>query len=113
MDFFCSRRARRGISLRCKEILAGAVTRLARRVARSLGRRECGICVEDTSAYSNADGPTFRMTKTDGTVYDMLLDGPASLCYCRGFERFGMSVQGGKGCKHIAALNKLQQLGKL
>jgi hypothetical protein len=72
------------------------------------GRKETGYMVEETSAYTNADAPTFRLTKTDGTVYDVLLDGPASLCDCKGFERFGM-CKDGRGCRHIAALTVLRQ----
>jgi hypothetical protein len=76
------------------------------------GSKTDGYMVEDTSAYNNADSPTFRLTKTDGTQYDVLLDGPGSLCDCKGFERFGM-CKDGKGCRHVAALTKLHQLGKV
>jgi hypothetical protein len=76
------------------------------------GRQTDGYMVEDTSAYTNADGPTFRLTKTDGTQYDVLLDGAGSLCDCLGFERWGMGKEG-KGCRHIAALAKLRQLGRV
>src|SRR5215469_7315873 len=77
------------------------------------GRKETGYMVEDTSAYSNADASTFRLTKTDGTVYNVMLDGPASLCDCIGFERRGMNTKDGKGCKHVAALTLLRQLAKV
>ena len=77
------------------------------------GAKTDGYLVEDTSAYNNADAPTFRLIKTDGTVHDVLLDGPGSLCDCLGFEHRGMHTKDGKGCRHIAALTKLQQLGKL
>jgi hypothetical protein len=73
------------------------------------GHKTDGYTVEDTSAYNNADLPTFRLIKTDGTVHDVLLDGPQSLCDCKGFERFGM-CKDGRGCRHIAALTKLRQL---
>jgi hypothetical protein len=77
------------------------------------GNKTDGYMVEDTSAYTNADAPTFRLTKTDGTQYDVMLDGPDSLCDCKGFEHRGMQINDGKGCKHIAALTKLHQLGKV
>ena len=77
------------------------------------GKKTVGYMVEDTSVFTNADASTFRLTKTDGTVYNVLLDGPASLCDCLGFEHGGMNTQDGKGCKHIAALTLLRQLGKV
>jgi SWIM zinc finger len=77
------------------------------------GKKTDGYQVEDTSAFNNADAPTFRLTKTDGTIYSVLLDGPASLCDCKGFERFGMQTKDKLGCKHVAALTKLHQLGKI
>jgi hypothetical protein len=42
-----------------------------------------------------------------------MLDGPASLCDCIGFEHRGMNTKDGKGCKHVAALTILRQLGKV
>ncbi|HEY7327881.1 MAG TPA: SWIM zinc finger family protein [Gemmataceae bacterium] len=77
------------------------------------GKKTDGYQLEDTSAYNNADSPTFRLTKTDGTVYNVLLDGPASLCDCKGFEHRGMQTKDGKGCKHVAALSKLKEMGKI
>lgn len=77
------------------------------------GNKTDGYMVEDTSAYTNADSPTYRLTKTDGTVYDVLLDGPGSLCDCIGFEHRGMNIKGGCGCKHIAALTKLHSMGRI
>jgi hypothetical protein len=77
------------------------------------GKKTDGYMVEDTSAYTNADASTFRLTKTEGTVYNMMLDGPASLCDCIGFEHRGMNTKDGKGCKHVAALTLLRQLGKV
>jgi hypothetical protein len=73
------------------------------------GRQETGYMVEDTSAYTNADASTYRLTKTEGTVYNVLLDGPGSLCDCIGFENRGMGTKDGKGCKHVAALTTLRQ----
>ncbi|MHB1421869.1 MAG: hypothetical protein ACYC3I_01475 [Gemmataceae bacterium] len=55
----------------------------------------------------------FTLTKADGTQYNVLLDGVDSLCDCIGFMHRGMNIKGGKGCKHLAALAKLRQLGKL
>jgi hypothetical protein len=75
------------------------------------GKKTDGYMVEDTSAYTDAS--TFRLTKTDGTVYNVMLDGPASLCDCIGFEHRGMNTKDGKGCKHVAALTILRQLGKV
>jgi hypothetical protein len=77
------------------------------------GRKTDGYMVEDTSAYTNADASTYRLTKVDGTQYNVLLDGPGSLCDCLGFEHRGMHTKDGKGCKHIAALATLKQIGKL
>lgn len=79
------------------------------------GKRTIGYTVVDTTAYHNTDEHvrSFQLTKPDGTTYDVLLDGPASQCDCIGFEYRGMNIKGGCGCKHIAALTKLQQLGKL
>ncbi len=77
------------------------------------GKKTDGYQVEDTSDYTNADGRTFRLTKTNGEQYDVLIDGPSSECTCIGFEHRGMDIRGGSGCKHIAALTKLQQLGKI
>jgi hypothetical protein len=69
--------------------------------------------VEDTSAYTNSDAFTYRLTKVYGTQYNVLLDGPASLCDCVGFEHRGMNTKDGRGCKHIAALEKLRQLNRI
>jgi hypothetical protein len=59
----------------------------------------------------------FRLTKADrgdgaGEVYDVLLDGPKSLCGCKGFERHGM-CKDGKGCKHIAGCQAAVTAGQL
>ena len=77
------------------------------------GRKETGYMEEDTSAYTNANASTFRLTKTDGTVYNVLLDGSASLCDCLGFEHGGMNTKDRKGCKHIEALTLLRQLKRI
>lgn len=78
-------------------------------------RKSIGYIVEETTHSHNADEHvrSFRLTKPDGSTYDVLLDGPGSQCDCIGFEHRGMNIQSGKGCKHIAALNKLASLGKL
>ncbi|MGH7169719.1 MAG: hypothetical protein ACRELF_13040 [Gemmataceae bacterium] len=55
----------------------------------------------------------YQLTKNDGTVYNVLLAGSDSLCDCKGFEHRGMQTKDGKGCKHVASLTALQQLGKL
>ena len=77
------------------------------------GAKTDGYTVEDRSGYHNGDGAVYELTKTDGTVYNVHLDGPASQCDCTGFEYRGMATRDGKGCKHIAALTRLTQLGKL
>ena len=79
------------------------------------GAKSIGYLVEETSHLHNADEHfrSFQLVKPDGTTYDVWLDGPGSQCDCIGFERRGMNIQGGLGCKHVAALTKLQQLGKL
>lgn len=78
------------------------------------GKKTDGYIVEDTSAFTNSDAPTFRLTKTDGTTYDVLLDGPGgSLCDCKGFGHHGMNTKDGKGCKHVAALTTLRQLKRI
>lgn len=77
-------------------------------------QRSTGYLVEETTDLHNADEHvrTFLLTKPDGTSYDVLLDGPCSLCDCLGFERFGM-CKAGTGCKHVAAMAKLVQVGKV
>jgi hypothetical protein len=77
------------------------------------GKKTDGYMVEDTSAFQNSDADSFRLTKTDGTAYNVLLDGPASLCDCKGFEHYGMNTKDGHGCKHIAALTKLRELNRI
>ncbi|MHB1422831.1 MAG: SWIM zinc finger family protein [Gemmataceae bacterium] len=79
------------------------------------GAKTVGYIVEETTHLLNADEHvrSYQLVKPDGTVYDVLLDGPGSQCDCIGFERRGMSIKGGKGCKHLAALAKLRQLSKL
>jgi len=78
-------------------------------------RKSAGYLVDETTHLHNADEHvrSFRLTKPDGSAYDVLLDGPGSQCDCIGFEHRGMNIKGGCGCKHIAALTKLHQLGKL
>ncbi len=78
------------------------------------GKKTDGYIVEDMSAFNNADAPTYRLTKVDGSdLYNVMLDGPASLCDCKGFEHYGMQTKDRKGCKHIAALAKLKEMGRI
>lgn len=79
------------------------------------GKKTTGYTVEETTHLHNADEHvrSFQLTKPDGTVYDVLLDGPGSQCDCIGFEHRGMETRNGKGCRHVAALSTLQLLGKL
>lgn len=81
----------------------------------SASKKSTGYIVVETTHNHNTDEHvrSFQLTKPDGTHYDVLLDGSGSQCDCIGFEYRGMSIKGGCGCKHIAALSKLQQLGKL
>lgn len=79
------------------------------------GKKAIGYTVVETTALHNADEHVrcFQLTKPDGATYDVLLDGSGSQCDCKGFEHFGMNTKDGKGCKHIASLTTLLQLGKL
>ena len=47
-----------------------------------------------------------ELTKGDGTVYHVNIDGRASTCDCKGFDAHGH-------CKHCESLLALQQRGKL
>jgi hypothetical protein len=78
---------------------------------------------QDTTAYKVQPIPhdfgqaAFRLSKADrgdgpGEVYEVLLDGPKSLCACKGFERHGM-CKTGAGCRHIASLAALLSAGQL
>ena len=57
-----------------------------------------------------------ELTKGDGTVYHVNLDGRASTCSCPGFESHGWH-KGPDGepcaCKHVMALLALQRAGRL
>ena len=65
---------------------------------------------------SECGGRGLELTKPDGTVYHVELNGKASTCSCPGFESHGWHV-GPDGeptaCKHVMALLKLEQAGKL
>ena len=56
------------------------------------------------------------LTKPDGTVYHVNLDGRASTCSCPGFESHGWH-KGPDGeltaCKHVMSLLALQRAGRL
>ena len=57
-----------------------------------------------------------ELTKPDGKVYHVNLDGRASTCDCPGFENHGWHADDNgepTACKHIMALLALQQRGKL
>ena len=57
-----------------------------------------------------------ELTKPDGTVYHVNLDGQSSTCDCPGFEQHGWHAdQNGEptACRHVMALLALQQRGKL
>jgi hypothetical protein len=53
-------------------------------------------------------GRAFRLTKQDGsgTRYDVLVDGVASTCCCKGFTRYGR-------CRHVTALAQAIEEGSL
>lgn len=77
------------------------------------GNKTDGYLVANSQEETHCEEPTFYLTKADGTQYNVLLHGEHSLCDCKGFEHRGMNTKDGKGCKHIAALTKLHQIGKL
>ena len=57
-----------------------------------------------------------ELTKGDGTVYHVNLSGSDSTCDCKGFESHGWHADANgepTACKHVMALLKLQQRGKL
>ena len=77
----------------------------------------------DITAYrvrpleSQMGGIAFRLEKADKgdgqrETYDVLIDGPRSLCCCKGFEQHGL-CKDGKGCKHIAGLTAALDAGQL
>ena len=51
-------------------------------------------------------GRGYELTKADGTVYHVCVDGLASCCDCRGFDRWGR-------CKHVDSLAALVRAGRL
>lgn len=65
---------------------------------------------------SEVGGRGLELTKPNSTVYHVNLNGKASTCSCPGFDSHGWHV-GPDGeptaCKHIMALLKLEQTGKL
>src|SRR5262249_28726984 len=65
---------------------------------------------------SQLGGRGVELTKPDGTVYHVNLDGRASTCSCPGFESHGWP-KGPEGartaCKHCMALLALQKRGRL
>src|SRR5262249_60748654 len=68
------------------------------------------------SFLSEMGGRGIELTKPDGTVYHVNLSGLDSTCSCPGFEKHGWHTdENGEptACKHVMALLKLQQLGKL
>jgi hypothetical protein len=66
---------------------------------------------------SDCGGRGVELTKVDGTRYHVNLNGKASTCSCPGFESHGWHIDRATGeptaCKHIMALLKLEQNGKL
>jgi hypothetical protein len=51
-------------------------------------------------------GRGFELTKADGTVYAVNLDGLASCCDCKGHTQHGH-------CKHVDSLTALEAAGRL
>lgn len=72
------------------------------------GKKTSGYLVEQLDT-----GNSYQLMKPDGTIYNVQVDGNNSLCDCIGFEHRGMNTKDGKGCKHVAAITRLLQLGKL
>src|SRR6266567_5232694 len=65
---------------------------------------------------SEMGGRGIELTKPDGTVYHVRLDGTDSECSCKGFDNHGWHADDNgepTACKHVMALLKLQQRGKL
>jgi hypothetical protein len=66
---------------------------------------------------SEIGGRGIELTKPCGTRYHVNLNGKASACSCRGFESHGWHIDRATGevvaCKHVMALLKLEQAGKL
>jgi hypothetical protein len=58
--------------------------------------------LEITSDY----GRGFQLTKADGTVYHVCLDGLCSACDCKGHTKHGH-------CKHVDSLTALEADGRL
>lgn len=46
-------------------------------------------------------------------VYHINLNGRESVCGCKGFEKWGLACDQGRGCKHLAALRCLVEAGRL
>ncbi|GEM_PF-3921534 len=77
------------------------------------GKRSTGYLLVETTT-EGTKGRSFQLAKADGTAYDVLLaGGPDSQCDCPGFTHHGFAIRGGRGCKHLAALAKLIELGRL
>ncbi len=54
-----------------------------------------------------SEGRGYELTKADGTVYHVNVNGPlCSLCDCKGFARHSH-------CKHVDALTALEAAGRL
>jgi hypothetical protein len=76
------------------------------------GVRTLTICVgTKTDTYDLLEiasdyGRGIQLTKPDGTVYHVCLDGLASACCCKGFTRHSR-------CKHRDALAALEAAGRL
>lgn len=66
---------------------------------------------------SEVGGRAFSLTKIDGTVYNVNLNGKASTCDCPGFEHHGWHTDRATGepvaCKHIMSMLALEAQGKL
>ena len=63
-------------------------------------------------SHPSVGAPAWRLTKTDGTVYDVIVRGHGPECDCPDFVicRDGRDR---KGCKHIAALRAVGLLRSL
>ena len=72
------------------------------------GKKTTGYLVEELDAPN-----AYQLMKPDGTTYNVQVAVNNSVCDCIGFEHKGMNTRDGKGCRHVAAIARLLQLGKL
>jgi hypothetical protein len=64
----------------------------------------------DAYFVSDLPGGGYRLSKHDGTAYEIRLDGTADTCTCPGHVYRGRR---GTVCKHVGAVRVLRERGKL